>query len=249
MNGITQGYRTGLLLAGSLALALGGTTAVATPEVQMQIEYGGNGGTFPTTTVLIEDNDTNDRTLALGRISFTLDSATDGASFGSGGLGFTQFDFSGGLCTVCPTRIDMTLNASHPGSERLVLMVTGRGLTLPTALPFLSEFNYSGNVGGTTMTTRAFWDPNNEFFGMTEELGSATVTGNESDGLNFSGLDPASPFSLTLRMEFETFSGGVQPQSNVRLSAIPVPGALPLLLGGLGVLGFLGMRRRSATAA
>lgn len=72
MNGITQGYRTGLLLAGSLALALGGTTAVATPEVQMQIEYGGNGGTFPTTTVLIEDNDTNDRTAALGRISFTL---------------------------------------------------------------------------------------------------------------------------------------------------------------------------------
>lgn len=242
MNYISRGYTTGLVLAGTLALVVGATSAAA-QQTQMRFE-----GLFG--TLLVEDSDTNNNVSGVAdRITFNLDSDDAGVLIG---LGLTAFNFTGGLCPQCPTRLD--LNTGELTSTGLVgpfsITVTRTGFTLPTALPFIGQLAYSGNVSGNTVVTTGWWDPDNELFGDTRLIASTTQTGSYGGDI-FTVEDAASPFSLTLRMEFTNgiASGGIRGGGDVRLTPIPVPAALPLLLGGLGVLGLVGLRRRSSQAA
>ena len=74
--------------------------------------------------------------------------------------------------------------------------------------------------------------------------------GRNPNGAASSGTDP---FTETGSYEFSNFS--ISPDPNVPRPVItettetPLPGALPMLAGGLGVLGLLGWRRKRKVAA
>jgi hypothetical protein len=237
---------------GSFAVTAGilsvfAVTSVDAATVGMRI-------TFDTTVVEFFDNDAsgNDVNPDLGTIDFNLGASAAGPLFSA--LGFTSLETDGAKCTVCPFTLTLDLEASNPGSTiPLEVLVSGIDFTQPPpiALGWIGRFLYSGIMPGGTVLTEAYWDPGNQFFAMTNQVGSFFHDGNTIppySGLQESGGPGwASPYSQTLRMvfTFENQTSTLQSQSQMRVTPVPSPASLPLLLGGIALLGFLRARRQS----
>jgi hypothetical protein len=69
------------------------------------------------------------------------------------------------------------------------------------------------------------------------------------DHIAYTFVAPLGPLTDSIRLMFEDFrdSGSKAENAyfdNVQLSAVPIPAALPLFGTGLGIMGFVGWRRR-----
>ncbi len=122
-------------------------------------------------------------------------------------------------------------------------------------------FNFAQSYSFDTATF--YFDDANGFGGVfppaSVEIGGVTQ--------NVVGTPDGSPFSVTVNLGglvassldaqiFHLFDSGswvflseVQFDGNPTVSAVPVPAALPLLAGGLGLMGLVGWRRRRKNAA
>ena len=241
----SRSWIAGLAAAG-LVSALA-ATSVDAASVGVRIAFG-----TETLTFLDNDSSQNDRNPDPDTIDFNLGASPGGAAFSA--LGFTTLEIDGAKCTVCPFTLTMDLEASNPGSQiPLEVLVSGIDFTQPppTQVAWIGQFLFSGIMPGGTVTTEAFWDPGNQFFAMTNPVGSFF-----HDGINgippYSGLQNStgpgwtSPYSQTLRMvfTFEAQTSTLQSQSQMQVAPIPLPASLPLLMGGIGLLGFLRARRK-----
>jgi len=140
---------------------------------------------------------------------------------------------------------------------------TGNQITNPLIAQILGAYNFNNNrlqgvAGGNTgiQSTTLVFSTGLKSFGMT--LGGMTLA--ESAKVLVNGIQAATIaggttfFGLTSNLPIYsiTFVDGTKPVSNtqfnidnLRLAAVPVAAGLPMLLGGLGLLGALGRRRRT----
>lgn len=134
-------------------------------------------------------------------------------------------------------------NASSTGSGTLNVWVTAQGLISPTGLSaFLSGFTENTLSGSVVEST--FVDPLNGLFTTTTSLSSATFTSNNT-AVKLAFADVGSgPFSATELFTITAVGTGNFLSTIDLASATPLPGALPLLAGGLTGLWAWSRKRR-----
>lgn len=234
--------------AGALILAAAESADAATLEMRL---------TYGATQLVVGDNSGsgNDIDAATNVIQFQATGGSDDSADAGGffAVGFTFLDVIGALCTICPDTLQLDLQATNPTarddpqSPTLLVEVSATDFMLPTALsPWFGEANLTGIPRNATIRTAAWWDPGNALYARTNLLGEKESGSTFGEDFFTTWADVDAPYSMTLEMEFD-FTGQTQTmqgQSQARLSAIPVPATLPLLLGAMGLLGFLRARRR-----
>ena len=150
----------------------------------------------------------------------------------------------------CPN-LTLSFQANSLGDPAdLTISVTETDLTSGGAL-FGFDTSLSGFAEGS-VTISSYYDPTNAAFGEAVQIGD-TFTYTSGDAFTSFSTDDedlataASPFSLTTVINIAHQMGDTQTygDSKVAVSAVPVPAALPLLAGALGVSGVVLRRRRS----
>ena len=239
---IFNGLKAALAVGAFLVVSV---DAVDASTVRMEIDY--KGTSFFVDDITTVDATTDDRDGAALAIEFLL-AESPSASLLSSNL--SALTARGAVCTTCPNTLQMDLRADvvTPDSDLLTVRVSADDFMLPTTLPWEGLFVYSGNNNGGSVTTSAWWDPGNQLFAQTNSLGTFTAPKAPPAYSGFQVTDwlGTSPYSMTLEMVFD-FNGrtsGMESTSNATLAPIPVPATLPLLLGGIGLLGFMRARRR-----
>lgn len=233
-----------LLRKTPLGLAIAAGMVAGLPAASVDAATVGVRISFGTTVLEFYDNDAsgNDLNSDPDTIDFNLGTSAGGALFSA--LGFSALEVDGARCTLCANTLTLDVEASNQGSTTpLEVLVSGINFTNN---PLEFRFLHSGILPGGTVTTEAYVDPGNAFFGMTQLIGSASFA-NQPYGDVLFGPGTASPHSQTLRMlfGFENQTQTLQSQSQLTgMGVIPLPATLPLMLGGLGALAALGLRRR-----
>lgn len=99
--------------------------------------------------------------------------------------------------------------------------------------------NATGNGGGQS---RGFFD------NLVGNIPSGFNVAQESENIGFATFGNSDPQALGLyTVTLTAFQGGQEVLSNnININVIPVPAALPLLAGGISLLGLMGWRRRRA---
>lgn len=224
----------GVLAAG--AVATSSVSAVDAATVGVRISY-------DTTGLTVLDGDDNDLTNQVNNsIDFNLAQSQDAPLFSA--LGFTALEVDGARCTVCPNTLTMDLEASFVDAPEL-LEVLVSGIDFLGSPPGF-RFTYAGiHIGSeTSILTEAYVDSNNTMFGTETLVGSfLSEVPSGFFGQQFGG-SATEPYSQTLRMVFDFTGQETTMQGQSQLTPIPVPASLPLLLGGIGLLGLLRLRRQ-----
>jgi hypothetical protein len=233
----------GIMAAVAGAMCAG--TASAGP-IEMFLTSGGQ-----TTEVLIGNTGDPSSVSYTGTINgWTITAGTGGTSYSPGLNTMIGIDL-GGYTATC-------VGVGGCSKDPLTIAVSATGFTTPIDTNgFLMEF--SGNVHGGQVTSSAYWDTANTYFcnsgnsawndcGSSDLIHSMTLgngTGSESA---LGGPDTIRSYSLTV---VDTFSAGLgsDPSYSVDTTvtqAVPEPGTLALLGGGLLGCAFVASRRRRA---
>ena len=140
-----------------------------------------------------------------------------------------------------------TIDILSSGSGTLIVYATLVGVTSPvsTAVTWLSDFTSNALPAGWSVTEATYLDPADGAYALTDELSSTTFSATGATTISY-GLDPgAGPYSLTEVFTI-TASGPSETGANSTIDlsgTTPLPAALPLFIGGLGVFGFAGLRK------
>ena len=225
-----------LPLAAALVLA-------AAPASALSIQYS-NGD--PSEDFTVTDGGAGDDDAIAGSINY--DSGSSGPL-----TGWQLLSTQASSCIAaldCPN-LTLSFEANSLGDAAdLTISVTETDLTLGDAL-FDVDATLSGFTEGT-VSIASYYDPSNAAFGEAVQIGEA-FDYDSLDGFTSFSMDDddvamgASPFSLTTVINIAHQTGDTQTygDSKVAVSAVPVPAALPLLAGALGVSGVVLRRRRS----
>jgi hypothetical protein len=190
------------------------------------------------------------------------------ASLGPGNVGITTLEVSVSGNTIT---LFETWGASGPGSVQFRGLTDGVNYTIIKSITnltgtswtsFANELLPEGNVPGQPAFIPAGFRPSDDGDGLSFAQGSAlprtstiftSLAVDELAGrdyLDFSGgvWAAGAPGEMTFGLRD---NGGNQPfllfqRPNEFTGVIPVPAALPLLLSGLGIFGFLARRRNKA---
>lgn len=163
---------------------------------------------------------------------------------GSGSFGAFSFSASA-TGVVDPGALSSnTIDVSSSGSGTLTIYASLQGVTGPvsSAVDWLSTFTSNVLPADWSVTESTYLDPADVAYALTDELASNVFTTVGADSIG-SVLDPgAGPYSLTevftISSDGPSLTGA---NSTIDLAAVPLPAALPLFIGGLGVLGFAGL--------
>ncbi|WP_339950749.1 hypothetical protein [uncultured Albimonas sp.] len=233
MQTLTQGRL--LPLAAALVLT-------AAPASALSIEYS-NGD--PSDTFIVTDGGAGDDDGLAGSIDYD-----SGMTNPLGGWELLSTQASSCASAIDCPNLTLSFEANSLGEPAdLRIAVTQTDLTLDEAL-FGFDTTLSGFTGGEATIT-SYYDPSNTAFGEAERIGEsfsfAAPDGFSSFAMDGSDLAPgASPFSLTTVIEIAHALGDTQTYGDSKVavaSAVPVPAALPLLAGALGLSGLM-LRRR-----
>lgn len=176
-------------------------------------------------------------------------SATGSATFG----GFTVIDTAAGGDAPPATGLTSTnIDVKASGAGSLDLWATITGLTTATGIqPWISGFTTNLLPTSTwTITEKTWLDPLDAAFGTTILLGSAVLTSSLTTAGNIVGANAGlGPYSLTEEFIINATGAGASTNTISAVSTTPLPAALPLFAGGLGVLGFAGLRKKRKKSA
>jgi hypothetical protein len=184
-----------------------------------------------------------------GAIQTVAASATGVASFAGAFGTFTSITASGQGNPPLPdgqllNSNTLDVSGSTPGT--LNVYVTSSGNTGAGPVPFLSSFTNNLLTAGWTVTERTFLDTGNGVFATTTALGSAVFTAIGTSVTTTLANVGAGPYSLT-HLYTIVATGIGSANSTINLSAVPLPGALPLFATGL--LGLWALRRKRKAKA
>ena len=177
----------------------------------------------------------------------TRASGTDAASTGSfsAGMGWNANIVTGQTAAAPDIFNSTSQNTTNGGSTAaLDIFVTASNLTSPVgSVPFLSTFTTNAVPSGWTVTESTFLDARNTVFGTTTSLGSDAFTGIDT-GSALTIAAVTAPYSIT--QEYIIRANGISGSANstMDVSAVPIPGTLPLFASGLGALGLLRWRKK-----
>jgi len=151
-----------------------------------------------------------------------------------------------------PLNAGNTLDVSNVGGKgTLVIYVTVSGITSPlgSALGFLSAFESQLLPAGWTLTESTYLDPSDGIFTMTDPLSTETftapITAATGSNLVVSANTGTNPGGYSLTDVFSlAYDGTGTTQDQITVSATPLPAALPLFIGGLGLIGLVSRRRK-----
>ncbi|WP_092859259.1 hypothetical protein [Albimonas pacifica] len=231
----------GRLLPLAAALAL-----TAAPASALSIEFDDG-----TTAFTVADGGGMDDDRTAGRLEYTSASTSPLAGWRT----------LSAMATSCRNAIDcpnLTLDFevdSGGAAADLYLRVTETDLTLDGGRTV-----FDTALSGTAqdrVEAAFYYDPSNTPFGQAVQIDEsfAFASGGDFSAYSRDGEDEAagaSPFSLTTVYRIVHEAGGTQTLGDSKMTAasaspVPVPAALPLLAGGLGVSG-LALRRRRGRA-
>lgn len=179
-----------------------------------------------------------------------IEGALGNATFA--GLGFREVDIIGSRCTVCPSRLTLSVEAARgeAATEDFIVEVSDTGFsTLGPSV--LAESDFSSIIDGVSATYETFIDTGDNLFGTQTLVRSSTLTG--TDAVDFDDLFSTGPtnYSMTIRITYDgdtwlgIGAGTVDSQAQFRTSDVPVPAALPLMGLGLAALAVAARRRRA----
>jgi hypothetical protein len=138
---------------------------------------------------------------------------------------------------------DFTTSGSIPAGVNLALLVTDVGLSVP-ASGFSSADQILALVGSSTATETTYYSSSNTPYGGTAfsspVTGGAGTTGSSTLAV---GSTPGL-YSITEEYSGTTSGGPITFQGDMDVTATPLPATLPLLAGGLGLLGLIGRRKK-----
>jgi len=174
-------------------------------------------------------------------------SGADSAIFG-GAYGPFNINLVTGLTGT--NTFNTSSNNSASGAGTLKVYVTLQGLTEPIgALAVLSSF--TENIIDPTIssvTEATYFDPANGLFELTTPLASHVFSGvglAAASSLDLIDILSTDPFSVTALYTIVATGAGTS-NSTINVSAVtPIPGTLPLLAGGLGLLWAVGKKRKA----
>ena len=141
------------------------------------------------------------------------------------------------------------------GSIQTIKIIAGANGYLGADSSFALTGTIGATLGGSDLVGQYFVDPTNSLNGLSETVNgtqissfdSGALTGPQSFSFNGAGFDSVlGPFgmveelTLTLQPGAEVFVQG----ASMTASAVPEPSTWAMALGGFGLLGLLGLRKR-----
>jgi hypothetical protein len=144
-----------------------------------------------------------------------------------------------------------SLQVSSSTSGVFDVFVTFSGITGPlgSALGFVSSFTLNSVIGTASVTESTYLDSGNSSLPTSAAsvpgvlLNSATLSTLTTDSLSATGNTGIGPYSITEEYAI-TAAGASTTNATIDVTATPLPGALSLFGGGLGVLGLLARRKK-----
>lgn len=209
-------------------------------------------------SIEVFDNDAaNDQDPTANFINYDQSAASTSLMLG----GWDVLKVEGGLCTVCDRTVTMSMEATHPGDpgDFLVVELWHYGFITPDPMTWIGVHGPTAIMpDGASITMSAYWDPSDNPYSRFEQMGESFtldnltppqsapfIVGGEVSRSRHAG---AVPYGMTLVYELRVDGQGrtAQAQSEALMEPIPVPAALPLLAGALGLFGVMRARRRPA---
>lgn len=232
----------------SLLAALGAIVAIASPASALSVRL--------TDTVsgpiTIADNQVgDDLDPVIGELLYDSDVA---ATLLGGAFSLIEFSATTkpviGSASLAELAIEVEVDSDF-NAESLTVEVTETGFTLGGANTWSGLHAIGGFTAGS-VTAQAYWDPGNVAFATTNSIGGPFSFGSTVDPFEaFAAtlLDSeigSNPFSMTTVLTITHLQGDelTEIASGAALSPVPVPATLPLLLGALGMAGFIARRKR-----
>ena len=169
----------------------------------------------------------------------------------SGAITAGTWHFSSSGAASVGDQNSASLNVSSTTGGTLDVFVTFSGITAPlgSALGFLSTFTLNSVSGGASVTESTYLDSGNSSLPSSAAsvpgvlLNSATLSTLTTDSLSATGNTGIGPYSITEEYAI-TAAGASTTNATIDVTATPLPGALSLFGGGLGVLGLLARRKK-----
>jgi len=188
-----------------------------------------------------------------GSFTFIFDSVTgdiDGTGMG--------LSFNGGGISIIATSAQGNVRQDHPANGGLGVLGGTDNLELGLGETLNLAFNTSVEIVNWTfnglMNMNGHQDAANGDFTASVDGGSLSSDASNFDGLGGETIPDSSISMCVLNPSFcNTNSISFASNSNspfegylesITIAAVPIPAALPLFAGGLGLLGFMGWRRK-----
>ena len=176
-------------------------------------------------------------------------SGIDNFSIASISYGTFSSNVASGLTGFGGNSFSTNSNNTASSAGTLKVYVTLSDITDPLGvLNVLSSFTENILTTGISVTEATYFDSGNGVFALTTSLASHLFTGPltnaSADATNLVDILSA-PYSITaLYTIVATRPGGANSTINI-VASTPLPGTLPLLAGGLGVLWAVGKKRKA----